>query len=55
MARARCGERARGCGSHILVWRQSWWDEGDGEAKDTRRPGITAFNPRTRRWYVLDI
>jgi hypothetical protein len=32
-----------------------WWDEGDGEAKDTRRPDITAFNPRDRRRYVIDV
>ena len=32
-----------------------WWDEGDGEAKDTRRPDIVAFNPRTRRRVVIDV
>eukprot|EP01043_Picozoa_sp_COSAG02_P104747 COSAG02_NODE_40755_length_401_cov_6.400662_1_plen_88_part_10 len=42
-------------GFENVVIEDRWWDEGDGEAKDTRRPGITAFNPRTRRWYVLDI
>ena len=32
-----------------------WWDEGDDEAKDTRRQDITAFNPRNRRRYVIDV
>jgi hypothetical protein len=32
-----------------------WWDEGNGEARDTRRPDITAFNPRDRRRYIIDI
>ena len=32
-----------------------WWDEGDAEAKDTRRPDVTAFNPRDRRRYVIDV
>ena len=32
-----------------------WWDEGDAETKDTRRPDITAFNPRDRRRYVIDV
>ena len=32
-----------------------WWDEGDGEAKDTRRPDIVAFNPRIRRRVVIDV
>ena len=32
-----------------------WWDEGEAEAKDTRRPDVTAFNPRDRRRYVIDV
>jgi hypothetical protein len=32
-----------------------WWDERNGEARDTRRPDITAFNPRDRRRYIIDI
>ena len=32
-----------------------WWDEGDAETKDTRRPDITAFNPRDRRRYIIDV
>ena len=32
-----------------------WWDEGDDEEKDTRRPDITAYNPRNRRRYVIDV
>ena len=42
-------------GFEDVVIEDRWWDEGDGEAQDTRRPDITAFNPRTRRRYVLDI
>ena len=32
-----------------------WWDEGDAGTKDTRRPDITAFNPRDRRRHVIDV
>jgi len=32
-----------------------YWDEGDSEAKDTRRPDIVAFNPRNRKRYVIDV
>ena len=34
-----------------------WWDEGEAEAKDTRSPDVTAFNPRDtcRRRYVIDV
>ena len=32
-------------GFEDVVIEDRWWDEGDGEAKDTRRPDITAFNP----------
>ena len=32
-----------------------WWDEGDDEEKDTRRPDTTAYNPRNRRRYVIDV
>jgi hypothetical protein len=32
-----------------------WWDEGEGEDRETRRPDITAFNPRDRKRYVIDV
>ena len=34
-----------------------YWDEGDSEEKDTRRPDIVAFNPtsRNRKRYVIDV
>eukprot|EP01044_Picomonas_judraskeda_P001054 COSAG03_NODE_56_length_15957_cov_538.173225_3_plen_414_part_00 len=32
-----------------------WWDEADGEDRETRRPDITAFNPRDRKRYVIDV
>lgn len=32
-----------------------WWDDGDGEDRETRRPDITAFNPRDRKRYVIDV
>ena len=31
------------------------WDDGDGEDRETRRPDITAFNPRDRKRYVIDV
>eukprot|EP01043_Picozoa_sp_COSAG02_P055688 COSAG02_NODE_6499_length_3536_cov_86.400640_3_plen_85_part_00 len=30
-----------------------WWDESDGEAKDTRRPDIIAFNPQATRPFSI--
>ena len=32
-----------------------WWDPGDEEEENTRRPDITAFNPRDRKRYVIDV
>ena len=42
-------------GFEDVVMEDRWWDEGDDEAKDTRRPDITAFNPRIRRRVVIDV
>ena len=42
-------------GFEDVVMEDRWWDEGDEEAKDTRRPDITAFNPRIRRRVVIDV
>ena len=41
-------------GFEDVVMEDRWWDEGDDEAKDTRRPDITAYNPKIRRRVVID-
>ena len=45
----------RSAGFEDVEMEDRWWDEGDDEAKDTRRPDITCFNPIDRCRYVIDV
>ena len=38
-----------------IQWEDRWWDTRQDESANTRRPDVTAFNPRNRRRYVIDV
>ena len=38
-----------------IHWEDRWWDTRQDESANTRRPDVTAFNPRNRRRYVIDV